>query len=106
MVTLKFYLSLDLAEPAPGCIDQKLSTFGMSEDGLLKHEELPIPMKTDAPYALEILLDKFREQYMNMLEMYKDPQYKFTIRKEIDEERVSVKFVIYNISCFDNVIFT
>lgn len=76
-------------DPAPGCVDQKLSRFAVSQDGLLRHEELPIPPTSDAPYALEVLLDRFRQQFMNILDTFKNPDYKNVVNKQFEEEKVS-----------------
>lgn len=77
-----------LKEPAPGCVDQKLSKFAVSQDGVLRHEELPIPPTSDTPYALEVLLDRFRQQFLNMIDMFKNSEYKDVVNKQIEEEKV------------------
>lgn len=81
---------LNLKEAAPGCVDQKLSEFSASEDGILRHEELPIPQTADIPYALEVLLERFRQQYMNMLRQFKDEKYRASIDIAVREEKVRI----------------
>lgn len=86
-------------DPAPGCVDQKLSLFtpsSVSGTGILRHEELPIP-PSDTPYALEVLLDVFRQQFLNMLESIKKPEYKDFVTQQIEAEKVNV-LSICNIS--------
>lgn len=79
-------------DPAPGCVDQKLSRLTSSTvAGVLRHEELPIP-PSNTPYALEVLLDVFRQQFLTMLDSFKKPEYKDYVLKQIDAEKVS--FVI------------
>lgn len=76
-------------EPAPGCVDQKLSLFTSSTvGGVIRHEELPIPPKSDTPYALEVLLDVFRQQFLNMLDTIKNPDYKDYVLQQIEVEKV------------------
>ncbi|XP_042876080.1 histone-lysine N-methyltransferase, H3 lysine-79 specific-like isoform X9 [Penaeus japonicus] len=75
-------------EPAPGCVDQKLSLFTSSTvGGVIRHEELPIPPKSDTPYALEVLLDVFRQQFINMLDTIKNPDYKDYVLQQIEVEK-------------------
>ncbi|XP_069960918.1 histone-lysine N-methyltransferase, H3 lysine-79 specific isoform X3 [Cherax quadricarinatus] len=74
-------------DPAPGCVDQKLSLFTPSTvSGILRHEELPIP-PSDTPYALEVLLDVFRQQFLNMLDSIKKPEYKDFVMQQIEAEK-------------------
>ncbi|CAL4067690.1 unnamed protein product, partial [Meganyctiphanes norvegica] len=72
---------------ALGTVDQKLSSISSSTDGVLKHEELPIPPARDTPYALEVLLDMLRQQFLNMLDNFKKPDYADFVNKQIDEEK-------------------
>ncbi|XP_042232562.1 histone-lysine N-methyltransferase, H3 lysine-79 specific-like isoform X2 [Homarus americanus] len=74
-------------DPAPGCVDQKLSLFTPSTvSGILRHEELPIP-PSDTPYALEVLLDVFRQQFLNMLDTIKKCDYKDFVLKQMEAEK-------------------
>ncbi|XP_042876081.1 histone-lysine N-methyltransferase, H3 lysine-79 specific-like isoform X10 [Penaeus japonicus] len=55
--------------------------------GVIRHEELPIPPKSDTPYALEVLLDVFRQQFINMLDTIKNPDYKDYVLQQIEVEK-------------------
>lgn len=70
--------------PAPGCVDQQLTSL----TGNMTHEELDIPTApSDTPYALQILLDLYRNQYMQVLEQMKSPAYKENISKQVADEK-------------------
>ncbi|XP_022901113.2 histone-lysine N-methyltransferase, H3 lysine-79 specific isoform X1 [Onthophagus taurus] len=70
--------------PPPGCVDQKLTS--LSTD--MVHDELDIPPAPEnTPYALQILLDMYRAQYMSMIEEMKTPQYKGNVENLITEEK-------------------
>lgn len=72
--------------PAPGCVDQQLTSL----TGGMHHSELNIPAAPgDTPYALQILLDMYRNQFMEALERMKSNSYKENVTKEIatEEER-------------------
>lgn len=72
---------------APGCIDQQLTSL-LTDN--MAHAELEIPAAPqDTPYALQILLDVFRSQYMAMIEQMKSKSLVPTIKKQIqmEEER-------------------
>ncbi|XP_060516339.1 histone-lysine N-methyltransferase, H3 lysine-79 specific [Cylas formicarius] len=71
--------------PAPGCVDQQLTT--LSSD-VITHNELDIPADpSETPYGLQVLLDMFRAQYMQMLGQMKNSNYKNTVEVHIEEER-------------------
>ncbi|KAF7286980.1 hypothetical protein GWI33_002823 [Rhynchophorus ferrugineus] len=71
--------------PAPGCVDQQLTT--LSSDVII-HNELDIPLEPAAtPYGLQMLLDMFRVQYMQMIAQMKNPNYKNTVKVHIEEEK-------------------
>uniref|UniRef100_A0A1B0CPA7 Histone-lysine N-methyltransferase, H3 lysine-79 specific n=1 Tax=Lutzomyia longipalpis TaxID=7200 RepID=A0A1B0CPA7_LUTLO len=70
--------------PAPGCVDQQLTSL----TGNMEHTELEIPTAPgETPYALQILLDMFRNQYMQALEQMRTPAYKENITAQIERER-------------------
>lgn len=70
--------------PAPGCIDQQLTSL----TGNMEHTELEIPTAPgETPYALQILLDMFRNQYMQALEQMKTPSYKENLQLQIEREK-------------------
>lgn len=86
--------------PAPGCVDQQLTA--LSTD--MVHNELDIPQApAKTPYALQILLDMYRVQYMNMIDQIKSPTYKITVESQISEEKVNF-FSIEVIIFFSNII--
>lgn len=69
---------------APGCVDQQLTSL----KGLMEHSELNIPdAPTDTPYALQILLEVFRNQFMSYLDQMRSSVYKENVSAEIDSER-------------------
>lgn len=71
--------------PAPGCVDQQLTALSTE----LVHDELDIPQApATTPYSLQILLDMFKGQYLNMIQQMKSPAYKLTIENKIKEEKV------------------
>lgn len=71
--------------PAPGCVDQQLTALSTE----LVHDELDIPQApATTPYSLQILLDMFRVQYLNMIQQMKSPSYKVTVENQIKQEKV------------------
>ncbi|XP_043683918.1 histone-lysine N-methyltransferase, H3 lysine-79 specific-like isoform X2 [Vespula pensylvanica] len=76
--------------PAPGCVDQQLSSLSLSlqSHSTSVHEELSIPPAPSAtPYALQILLDLYRDQFMLMLESMRTPTYRVSVNTDIVKER-------------------
>ncbi|XP_014474310.1 PREDICTED: histone-lysine N-methyltransferase, H3 lysine-79 specific isoform X2 [Dinoponera quadriceps] len=76
--------------PAPGCVDQQLSSLSLSlqSHSTSVHEELSIPPAPSAtPYALQILLDMYRDQFMLMLESMRTPSYRVSVNADISKER-------------------
>ncbi|XP_063981184.1 histone-lysine N-methyltransferase, H3 lysine-79 specific isoform X3 [Diachasmimorpha longicaudata] len=76
--------------PAPGCIDQHLSSLSLSlqPHSTSVHEELSIPPAPSAtPYALQILLDLYRDQFMLTLESMRTPAYKQSVTADLTKER-------------------
>ncbi|XP_049817740.1 histone-lysine N-methyltransferase, H3 lysine-79 specific isoform X3 [Aethina tumida] len=71
--------------PAPGCVDQQLTTLSSE---VIVHNELEIPeAPSETPYGLQVLLDMFRVQYMQMINQMRNPNYKNTVESHIEEER-------------------
>ncbi|XP_019765115.1 histone-lysine N-methyltransferase, H3 lysine-79 specific isoform X2 [Dendroctonus ponderosae] len=71
--------------PAPGCIDQQLTT--LSSD-LIVHNELDIPAEpAETPYGLQVLLDMCRTNFMQMINEMRSPRYKVSIENHIEEEK-------------------
>ncbi|XP_033226920.1 histone-lysine N-methyltransferase, H3 lysine-79 specific isoform X2 [Belonocnema kinseyi] len=76
--------------PAPGCVDQQLSSISISlqTSANAVHEELSIPAAPSAtPYALQILLDLYRDQFMAMLDSMRTPTYRVSVNADIAKER-------------------
>ncbi|XP_066587626.1 histone-lysine N-methyltransferase, H3 lysine-79 specific [Prorops nasuta] len=76
--------------PAPGCVDQQLSSLSLALQAhpISVHEELSIPPAPSAtPYALQILLDMYRDQFMMMLESMRTPAYRISVNTDIAKER-------------------
>ncbi|KAH8265584.1 hypothetical protein KR038_011205 [Drosophila bunnanda] len=70
---------------APGTVDQQLTAL-LTEN--MAHTELDIPTAPqDTPYALQILLDVFRSQYMAMIEHMKSSAYVPQVQKQIAQEQ-------------------
>lgn len=87
--------------PARGCVDQQLTSLAVIGPTLV-HEELEIPAApADTPYALQILLDMFRTQYMQAVENMKSSTYRMQVQDQIDREKVcfSVTLVFFLRHC-------
>lgn len=66
-------------------MDQQLTALSTQ----LIHDELDIPQApANTPYGLQILLDMFRAQYINMIKQIKSPSYKVTVESLIKQEKV------------------
>ncbi|XP_072390430.1 histone-lysine N-methyltransferase, H3 lysine-79 specific-like [Diabrotica undecimpunctata] len=75
--------------PAPGCFNHKLTALNT---GLIVHEEISIPdQQSETPYELQLLLDNFKVQYMEMLNQMRSPTYKNFILSQIESERKKQK---------------
>ncbi|KAK9497800.1 hypothetical protein O3M35_003722 [Rhynocoris fuscipes] len=65
--------------PAPGCVDQQLTSLTHPV-----HEELDIPAApAHTPYALQVLLDLYRDQMLAALESFKSPDYANKVNAQI-----------------------
>lgn len=94
--------------PAPGCVDQQLTSIGVVGRGLTPgadgnhlggrlvdlnvatnvHSELEIPSNPqETPYGLQMLLDMFRSQYLSAVEAMRSPQYAENVKVQIEEEK-------------------
>ncbi|ALC45429.1 gpp [Drosophila busckii] len=70
---------------APGTVDQQLTSL---LTGDMSHRELDIPTAPqDTPYALQILLDVFRAQYMTMIDHMRSSAYLPQVQKQIAQEQ-------------------
>ncbi|XP_067001599.2 histone-lysine N-methyltransferase, H3 lysine-79 specific [Anabrus simplex] len=71
--------------PAPGCVDQQLTSLSLSTN---VHTELDIPpAPAETPYALQILLDMYRAQFMQMVDQMKSPRYRDEVNVSIEKEK-------------------
>ncbi|PNF35512.1 hypothetical protein B7P43_G04129 [Cryptotermes secundus] len=72
--------------PAPGCVDQQLTSLTLSTNSV--HTELDIPpAPADTPYALQILLDMYRAQFLQMVEIMKSPHYRDDVNLQIERDK-------------------
>lgn len=70
--------------PAAGCIDEHLTSFA----GTMIHEELDVSsVPTETPYAVKILLDVYRAQFMSFLESMKSSAFKENLHRQIESEK-------------------
>ncbi|XP_049538313.1 histone-lysine N-methyltransferase, H3 lysine-79 specific isoform X3 [Anopheles darlingi] len=70
--------------PAPGCVDQLLTSLA----GDMQHNELDIPeAPSETPYALQILLDLYKSQFMKAIEAMRKPSYKDNVQQQIEREK-------------------
>lgn len=71
--------------PAPGTVDQKLTTLSSE---VIVHDELDIPKEpASTPYGLQVLLDMFKGHYMQILQQMRYPNYKTLIKNQIEDEK-------------------
>lgn len=81
--------------PAPGTVDQQLTSLA----GTMQHQELEIPVApSDTPYALQILLDMYRTQFMSFLEQMRSPSYKENMNQQINVEKERNKNLLNRVS--------
>jgi len=59
----------------------------LAADKVPVHSELP-PAKGDTPYALQVLLDLYREQFLAMVDHMKSDSFKSSIEGQIAVEKV------------------
>lgn len=70
--------------PAAGCVDEHLTNYV----GTMIHEELDVPPShSEVPYALKILLDVYKAQFMSFLDSMKSSQFKENLKLQIENER-------------------
>lgn len=73
--------------PAPGCVEQKLTNLTLSNsNGILKHDEIPIANR-DTPYALQKLLEIFKNYYLDTIETMKSTSFKENLEEQISVQR-------------------
>jgi H3 lysine-79-specific histone-lysine N-methyltransferase len=80
--------------PAPGCVDQQLTSLTLNTNSV--HTELDIPpAPADTPYALQILLDMYRAQFVQMVEMMKSSRYRDDVNLQIERDKVRCHFEMF-----------
>lgn len=80
--------------PAPGCVDQKLTQLTTATaNGVIQHEELTIPTR-QTPYALQKLMDIFRNQMLDAIEQMKAPEYRQHLLDQIEVETARQKILM------------
>ncbi|KAM8701568.1 hypothetical protein ACLKA7_007649 [Drosophila subpalustris] len=87
---------------APGTVDQQLTSLLRGD---MSHRELDIPVASqDTPYSLQILLDVFRSQYMNLIEHMRSSAYLPQVQKQIAQEQERMARLKNRASQLDNQI--
>lgn len=81
--------------PPPGCVDQQFTSLtAVAAAKVPVHSELP-PAKGDIPYALQVLLDLYREQFLSMVDFMKSNKFRQSIENQIAAEKVYFLIFIY-----------
>lgn len=62
------------------------------------HSELP-PAKGDTPYALQVLLDLYREQFLAMVDFMKSDKFRQNIENQIAAEKVEFSSFLSKFLC-------
>lgn len=72
---------------AKGTIDQKLTQLSSAATtGIIKHEEMPITTR-NTPYALQKLLEMYKNQFLDAIETMKSPQYRRQLLDQVEVEK-------------------
>ncbi|XP_025414303.1 histone-lysine N-methyltransferase, H3 lysine-79 specific isoform X1 [Sipha flava] len=80
-------VSMSIKEPPKGCIDHTLTSItGVGAGYAATHTELP-PPTGDIPYSLQLLLDDYKEGFMNMINMFKNQKFREDIETRIKAEK-------------------
>jgi len=81
-------VSMSIKEPPKGCVDHTLTSItGVGAGYAATHTELP-PPTGDIPYSLQLLLDDYKEGFMNMINMFKTQKFREDVEAQIKAERV------------------
>jgi len=81
-------VSMSIKEPPKGCIDHTLTSItGVGAGYAATHTELP-PPTGDIPYSLQLLLDDYKEGFINMINMFKTQKFRHNIEAQIKAEKV------------------
>ncbi|XP_050519843.1 histone-lysine N-methyltransferase, H3 lysine-79 specific isoform X2 [Daktulosphaira vitifoliae] len=80
-------VSMSIKEPPKGCIDHTLTSItGVGAGYAATHTELP-PPDGDIPYSLQLLLDDYKQGFMNMINMFKTKKFKEDVEAQIKVEK-------------------
>ncbi|KAE9541059.1 hypothetical protein AGLY_004304 [Aphis glycines] len=80
-------VSMSIKEPPKGCVDHTLTSItGVGAGYAATHTELP-PPTGDIPYSLQLLLDDYKEGFMNMINMFKTQKFREDVEAQIKIER-------------------
>jgi H3 lysine-79-specific histone-lysine N-methyltransferase len=84
---LWFLLAGKKLPPAKGTVDQKLTQISSAATtGVIKHEEIPITSR-DTPYALQKLLEIYKNQFLDAIETMKSDEYRDEILQQVEAEK-------------------
>lgn len=88
-------VSMSIKEPPKGCVDHTLTSItGVGAGYAATHTELP-PPTGDIPYSLQLLLDDYKEGFMNMINMFKTQKFRDDIKAQIIIEEVRKIYLFY-----------
>ncbi|XP_025197414.1 histone-lysine N-methyltransferase, H3 lysine-79 specific [Melanaphis sacchari] len=80
-------VSMSIKEPPKGCVDHTLTSItGVGAGYAATHTELP-PPTGDIPYSLQLLLDDYKEGFMNMINMFKTQKFREDVEAQIKTEK-------------------
>lgn len=98
-------VSMSIKEPPKGCVDHTLTSItGVGAGYAATHTELP-PPAGDIPYSLQLLLDDYKEGFMNMINMFKTQKFREDVEAQIKAEKVKMnKKIFYHSLYFYNLI--
>lgn len=81
-------VSMSIKEPPKGCIDHTLTSItGVGAGYAAIHTELP-PPDGDIPYSLQLLLDDYKQGFMNIINMFKTKKFREDVEAQIKIEKV------------------
>lgn len=94
-------VSMSIKEPPKGCVDHTLTSItGVGAGYAATHTELP-PPAGDIPYSLQLLLDDYKEGFMNMINMFKTQKFREDVEAQIKAEKVLK--IVYLLICTSNI---
>lgn len=88
-------VSMSIKEPPKGCVDHTLTSItGVGAGYAATHTELP-PPTGDIPYSLQLLLDDYKEGFINMINMFKTKKFREDVQAQIKAEKVMSTLINY-----------